>query len=663
MLCALAAVVVLASGVAVLARSFGTRARGRSPASFFKPAWASVILPAHRIAGGPAILIGAHPPVHRSRRPAHGRAPAVTRQPRGQAVPVGATANFTATAAGVPPPAAQWQRSADAGRTWTNIHGARGVTYSFMAKAGENGDRFRVRLRNKYGVATSSAATLTIASPPRPRAPRITSHSGSETVTNGAAAVFTASASGNPTPTVQWEVSTDGGSSWRQIASASSSSYSFTADVSENDYQYRAVFINSAGSTVTADATLTVTVTAPGHSAPQVSTQPADQSVQSGGAASFTASASGNPTPTVQWEVSTDGGSSWRQIASASSSSYSFTADVSENDYQYRAVFTNSAGSTVTADATLTVTGTGNAPVITTQPANETVAMNADASFSAAASGTPAATVQWQVSGNRGASWNSISTATSTTLAFTATSQQLYEYRAVFSNSAGTATSNPAILTITQQSSNWSGYATTGMGFNTVSGSWTVPTVTCSGPTTYSSQWIGIDGFNSDTVEQDGTEADCISGSPYYGAWYEMYGDGAVNNGYEVPLSASSYAVFPGDSMTASIAVSDSNWTLAISDTTRSWRFSIPITWSGPAQTSAEWIAERPGISGGLASLANFASVTFTGASATETGTSGPISSFPFQPLEMTNGPTVLAAPGPLDPTGQSFGDTWYASS
>ncbi len=35
--------------------------------------------------------------------------------------------------------------------------------------------------------------------------------------------------------------------------------------------------------------------------------------------------------------------------------------------------------------------------------------------------------------------------------------------------------------------------------------------VTCpSGqPNTYSSQWVGIDGVNDSTVEQDGTEADC----------------------------------------------------------------------------------------------------------------------------------------------------------
>ena len=81
-----------------------------------------------------------------------------------------------------------------------------------------------------------------------------------------------------------------------------------------------------------------------------------------------------------------------------------------------------------------------------------------------------------------------------------------------------------------------------------------MPSVTCAGgATTYSSQWIGIDGYSSDTVEQDGKGASCQAGTPYYNAWYEMYGDEAVDDGYEVPLSNSGYPVSPGDAMIASV--------------------------------------------------------------------------------------------------------------
>src|SRR5690242_2672875 len=65
---------------------------------------------------------------------------------------------------------------------------------------------------------------------------------------------------------------------------------------------------------------------------------------------------------------------------------------------------------------------------------------------------------------------------------------------------------------VNSTSTNWSGYATfnSGTTFTDVQGSWTQPTATCSSKKkTYSSFWVGIDGYNSGTVEQTGTSADC----------------------------------------------------------------------------------------------------------------------------------------------------------
>ena len=61
------------------------------------------------------------------------------------------------------------------------------------------------------------------------------------------------------------------------------------------------------------------------------------------------------------------------------------------------------------------------------------------------------------------------------------------------------------------QSSNWSGYADTGSNFGQVAGSWSEPGATCSGrSTTYAAFWVGIDGYSSDSVEQDGTLIECL---------------------------------------------------------------------------------------------------------------------------------------------------------
>jgi hypothetical protein len=65
----------------------------------------------------------------------------------------------------------------------------------------------------------------------------------------------------------------------------------------------------------------------------------------------------------VQWQVSTNSGSTWSNIAGATTTTYSFTTTASQNGNEYRAVFTNSAGSATTNPAILTVTqATGNSP-------------------------------------------------------------------------------------------------------------------------------------------------------------------------------------------------------------------------------------------------------------------------------------------------------------
>ena len=78
--------------------------------------------------------------------------------------------------------------------------------------------------------------------------------------------------------------------------------------------------------------------------------------VAAGATASFTASASGLPTPTVQWQVSTNNGLTWSNINGATATTYSFTAASSQSGYDYRAVFTNSLGSATTAAARLSIT-------------------------------------------------------------------------------------------------------------------------------------------------------------------------------------------------------------------------------------------------------------------------------------------------------------------
>jgi FG-GAP-like repeat len=91
------------------------------------------------------------------------------------------------------------------------------------------------------------------------------------------------------------------------------------------------------------------------NTAPVVNTQPVSTTVAPGGIVTFTATATGSPTPTIQWQQSANNGNSWADIPGATSSTYQFVSSTSVNGYQYRAVFTNAVGSASSNAATLTV--------------------------------------------------------------------------------------------------------------------------------------------------------------------------------------------------------------------------------------------------------------------------------------------------------------------
>jgi uncharacterized protein len=89
--------------------------------------------------------------------------------------------------------------------------------------------------------------------------------------------------------------------------------------------------------------------------APDITTQPTNQSVPPGGTATFTAAASGSPTPTVQWQVSVNGGSTWIDAPGLTSTTISGMPTAFLNGWEFRAVFTNDEGAAATNAATLTV--------------------------------------------------------------------------------------------------------------------------------------------------------------------------------------------------------------------------------------------------------------------------------------------------------------------
>jgi hypothetical protein len=186
----------------------------------------------------------------------------------------------------------------------------------------------------------------------------------------------------------------------------------------------------------------------------------------------------------------------------------------------------------------------------------------------------------------------------------------------------------------TATSGNWSGYAVQGSSFQWAKGSWVVPAANCSGVAKdeYAAFWVGLDGYSSTTVEQTGTDSDCVGSTPNYYAWYEFY----PRASFEI----SSVPVKPGDVISALVSYnSTTNRFIAeiINETTgKSFKTSAAV--ASAVRSSAEWIAEAPCCTsgGGFLPLSDFGTVNFgkdsTGITATnsalDSSNEGPIGSF-----------------------------------
>jgi hypothetical protein len=169
-------------------------------------------------------------------------------------------------------------------------------------------------------------------------------------------------------------------------------------------------------------------------------------------------------------------------------------------------------------------------------------------------------------------------------------------------------------------SSNWSGYAATGSNgaFKSVTANWKEPTGKCGSGDTYSSFWVGLDGYSSDSVEQTGSEVDCDGRTAEYYSWYEMYPADPVNF---------TNTVRAGDSFTGTVTFSGTNtYTLTLTDNTQGWTKTITKKQSGLARSSAEVITEAPSDEFGPLPLTDFGTVTYSSSAVngTSLGTQNP---------------------------------------
>ena len=198
---------------------------------------------------------------------------------------------------------------------------------------------------------------------------------------------------------------------------------------------------NTGGRGESSSFTYVVNIAAAANSAPTISTQPTSKTVPVGGTAQFIAAVSGSPTPTLQWFKGSTA------ISGATTTILTISGATAADVATYTLVATSSIGSATSNAVTLTVTGLGTAPTITTQPSASAVSVGSAASFTVVASGTSPLTYDWKKDGT------SIIGATNATYTIgSAATTAAGSYTVVVSNSAGSVTSTAASLTVTATS-------------------------------------------------------------------------------------------------------------------------------------------------------------------------------------------------------------------
>lgn len=163
-----------------------------------------------------------------------------------------------------------------------------------------------------------------------------------------------------------------------------------------------------------------------------------------------------------------------------------------------------------------------------------------------------------------------------------------------------------------EYSTNWAGAVLSESAgtWKSVTGTFTVPTPSGSGS---ASAWVGIDGDTCGTaILQTGLDFTISGGSVSYDAWYEWYPD------YAYDFSGITFS--PGDTVKLTVtATTTKAGSAVIENITKGKTVTKSLTSTAAlCEQDAEWIVEDYEEGSSLVAFADFGTVTFTGATATE---------------------------------------------
>ena len=327
-------------------------------------------------------------------------------------------ATFTVTASGSPAPTF----TATGLPAWLTLNATTGV----LSGTAPNGSvsPLALTITANNGASATQSFALTIIS-----APTIAASPIGGTIARGQNGNFSVTAAGTGPFSYQWRK--DGVA----ISGATSSTLVVAGAQSVAAGGYSVTVTNLVGSVTSAAAVLNVNVPA------FFVTQPRAQSALAGAAVTFAVEAGGYPAPSYQWRLN------GIAIAGAISSTLTLANVQANNSGNYDVLISNGVGGGLSSLASLSVVTSASAPVITASPAARTVVLGGSTTLSVSASAAPAPTYQWRKSGV------AISGATGATLQLANLQfADSVNYDVVVTNSAGSATSSLAAVTVVRRS-------------------------------------------------------------------------------------------------------------------------------------------------------------------------------------------------------------------
>ncbi len=328
-------------------------------------------------------------------------APVITSQPASQTVAAGQTATFTVGATGTAPLSYQWRKNG------ANISGANASSYTTpAASSSDNGAQFSVVVSNAAGSATSGSATLAVSTVSSCAQTSWTRWSNSPLAPQ--TGDFTASYDATPSLAAMDGVvgfSLNSAKDYTSLAAITRFSPAGVIDVRNGgDYAADTRVEYAAGSTYhfrvvirLSTKSYSVYVTAPG------------------------------------------------QAETAIAANYAFRSEqASASSLNNWAMATLSGAMSVCNMAIAPLSTAAAAPVITSQPASQTVAAGQTATFTVGATGTAPLSYQWRKNGANISGAN----ASSYTTPAASSSDSGAQFSVVVSNAAGSATSGNATLAV-----------------------------------------------------------------------------------------------------------------------------------------------------------------------------------------------------------------------